>query len=377
MMVDQTTFTHTELLASHDYAEPLIANGVRCHGGFDADGHYISPRTRFRWSAIHAWQQQHQAQFATPLLGVDLEAFPDHYPNVTQAKYLLKEGVVLPLSLTLTRIGTVEGFGANIRNVNLPDLSKSFDEEITGTALAHLTEGLYEAHARDEAGFEDEGGHKQMWFAARDIGLAHRPSEDDLQEMMARMAAGGGIQAPTPETIAKAREMALANRMLPEDIDFNLELAIVRMSRLLLIELVAFLGFAWAEAVLSDTQLVAGDGEAARLVSYVRADESPHVAYLQCALSEMRDRTFRGRGTSGRTYAGTEIVGRVWDHLCHQFLVANRFGRRQDAYDTVLQGLRNHPRRERILEEFHALGDARPGPDGVWRDRQAGEEIVV
>ena len=29
--------------------------------------------------------------------------------------------------------------------------------------------GLYEAHARDEAGFEDEGGHKQMWFAARDI----------------------------------------------------------------------------------------------------------------------------------------------------------------------------------------------------------------
>ena len=48
-----------------------------------------------------------------------------------------------------------------------------------------------------------------------------------------------------------------------------------RMIGLLLIEISAFHGFHWAEAVLSDTDLVAGDGEAARIISYIRADETP------------------------------------------------------------------------------------------------------
>ncbi len=66
------------------------------------------------------------------------------------------------------------------------------------------------------------------------------------------------------------------------------------MIGLLLIEISAFHGFRWAEEVLGDTELVAGDGEAATLVSYIRADETPHVAWLRTALSEMRDRTWVG-----------------------------------------------------------------------------------
>ena len=50
------------------------------------------------------------------------------------------------------------------------------------------------------------------------------------------------------------------------------------MIGLLLIEISAFHGFTWAEGVLSDTDLIAGDGEAARIISYIRADETPHVA---------------------------------------------------------------------------------------------------
>ena len=370
MSTDQTAFTQDELLASHPYAEPLIAGGVRCHGGFDADGNYISPRTKYRWPAIRAWQAQHHAQFGTDLLDVALDAFPEHYPSVPQAKFLLKQGVKLPLSLTLTRIGTVEGFGAGIRTVNLPNLQACFVEDIAGTAMAHLNQGLYEAHARDEAGFEDEGGHKQMWFAARDVALEEQPSEAQVREMMERPGGPGMVTAPpTPEQIAKIRAQMLANRMLPDDIDFALEAAIIRMTRLLLIELVAFLGFSWAEAVLSDTELVAGEGEAARLVSYVRADEAPHVAYLKCALSEMRDRTFRG--ASGKTYPGTEMVGRIWQHLTYQFLVTSRLDRRNGAYDTVLQGLRAHPRREALLEEFHALGQVQLTPDSRWSDESA------
>ena len=83
------------------------------------------------------------------------------------------------------------------------------------------------------------------------------------------------------------------------------------MARLLLIEISAYHVFAWAEEVLADTDLVAGDGEAARLVSHVRDDEAPHVEYLKTTLSEMRDRTFVAE--SGRHVLGTAVVGQIWD----------------------------------------------------------------
>ena len=44
----QVAFTEAELLADVPVDTPLIAGGVRCHGGFDRDGNYVSPRTRFR-----------------------------------------------------------------------------------------------------------------------------------------------------------------------------------------------------------------------------------------------------------------------------------------------------------------------------------------
>ena len=96
----------------------------------------------------------------------------------------------------------------------------------------------------------------------------------------------------TPPPCAAA---ALANRGWPDDVDFDLESLIARMVRLLLIEISAFHTFAWAEELLADPDLVAGDGEGARLVSYIRADETPHVDYLRTALSELRDRTIVGR----------------------------------------------------------------------------------
>ena len=44
-------YTQEELLATHDIAESLYAAGVRCHGGFLADGTYVSPRTKYRMPA--------------------------------------------------------------------------------------------------------------------------------------------------------------------------------------------------------------------------------------------------------------------------------------------------------------------------------------
>ncbi len=182
----------------------------------------------------------------------------------------------------------------------IPDFSRCFDEEIAGTAIAHIDGGLFEAHARDEAGFGDLAGHDRMWFVARDIAFEHPPTDDMTARMMQRM----GID-PTPKSAAQLdeiRRVAISERALPDDIDFALETVVGRMIGLLLIEISAFHGFRWAEAVLGDAELVAGDGAAATLVSYIRSDETPHVAWLRTALSEMRDRTWVG--SSGRTSRG-------------------------------------------------------------------------
>ena len=47
----------------------------------------------------------------------------------------------------------------------VPDCQRFFDESIEGTAIEHLDRGLFEAHARDEAGWDEEAGHEHMWFA--------------------------------------------------------------------------------------------------------------------------------------------------------------------------------------------------------------------
>src|SRR5690348_6083509 len=106
------TWTASELLAEHEVVEPLIEGGVRCHGGFAADGAYVSPRTKNRVPAIAAWQQSHRDGFATEILDAPIELSPEVYPSVAQTKYLLREGVAEPTISSLTRIGTVEGFGS-------------------------------------------------------------------------------------------------------------------------------------------------------------------------------------------------------------------------------------------------------------------------
>ena len=71
MVTTQVDWTSQELLESDAVAEPLIAGGIRCHGGFDEHGDYVSPRTRNRWPAIKAWQRQRAEQFVTPILDIE------------------------------------------------------------------------------------------------------------------------------------------------------------------------------------------------------------------------------------------------------------------------------------------------------------------
>jgi hypothetical protein len=342
MTTAQVQFSESELLADVPVAEPLVAGGVRCHGGFDADGRYVSPRTLFRAPAIAAWGEQNCERFSTKLIDPPLEWWERSYPTVDQARFLIRAGVPEPLVATLTRVGTVEGYGANIRLLKPHDLQRHFVEDVRGTAVDHLGGGLFEAHGRDEAGWEEEAGHRDMWFAARDLAFERPPDELDVEAMLARMGFGPG------------RPGAGAARLLPDDISAELEMMVTLMIRVLFIEISAFHTFAWAEAWMSDTELVAGDGEAATLVSYIRADETPHVGYLRTALSEMRDRTWVGE--NGTKHPGTEMIGRIWDPLLAHSLGPARDEARRATHGEVEHWCAARANGDEILAEFNALG---------------------
>lgn len=357
MVTAQLDYTADDLLASHDIEEPLVAGGVRCHGGFLADGRYVSPRTKGRWPALQAWQRHHRDTCGTDVLHAPVDTWPGAYPNLAQAGFLLRNGVRDPIVVMLTRIGTVEGFGAMIRFLAPADMQRFFVEDIAGTATAHLGRGLVEAHARDEAGYGEEAGHDRMWFAARDIAFEHPVTEDQTALMLERLGIPVGAGADPDAAMAR-----FLSRRTFNELDLGLEMLIATMLRVMFVEIKAFHTFAWAEELLSDTDLVAGDGAAARIVSYIRADETPHVEYLRTSLSEMRERTFVTE--SGEGLAGSTVIDRLW-----QLGMEESLGLLEEQNRTAIAGevelaLARHRRGRDLLEEFHSLGDVRPGADG-------------
>jgi len=334
-----TRYTRQALLESGAYAEPLLAGGVRCHGGFDGDGCYRSPRTLFREPAIRAWQ----ARLGTAgheLLRVDPALMPPQYPNVEQAKLLLREGVRDPVVRRLTIISIVEGFGAVIRDVRVPPLDALVVEPIEGTALTHLSGGLFEAHARDEAGYRDEGGHKQMWEAARDLALDTPVVPGDvLLHMMG-------------EGPARARERTPSFPHL----DADLEAMLATMAQVLAVEVFAMGAFDWGEAVLSDPELSVDPAGARALVSYIRSDETPHVEYLRTALSEIAARTLRTR--AGGVLSGRDVVRALMHRTLQGLTGARRAAQRADLRASVEASAAAHPHPADLMERFDALETA-------------------
>jgi hypothetical protein len=135
------------------------------------------------------------------------------------------------------------------------------------------------------------------------------------------------------------------------------------MTRVLLIEIQAFHTFKWAEQWLSDANLVAGDGEAAKLVTYIRGDETPHVGYLKTALTEMRDRTWVG--TSGAKHKGTEMIDLIWEKALRQSLVGNRKQSLKAIMGEVEHFCAKRKNGKEIVEGFLALGNPLADLEGV------------
>ena len=174
MATMQTEFTEAELLADHQIVEPLIADGVRCHGGFDEEGRYVSPRPSTGGRPSRRGRTSGSRSSPLRILDVPLETWPENFPNVEQSKFLIGHGAPGPtISAPHPHRRRSEGFGAMLRHLPVPDFQRCFDEDITGTAIAHIDGGLFEAHARDESGFGELAGHDRMWFVARDIAFEH------------------------------------------------------------------------------------------------------------------------------------------------------------------------------------------------------------
>ena len=351
MQADRVVFTNEELLESARPERPLVANGVRCHGGFDADGRYFSPRTVHRAPAIAAWQGALRDQ-GHELIDIPRAAMPPQYPNVAQSVLLLRNGIREPMVRALTIISVVEGFGAIIRDVEVPDLASLVVEPIENTGLAHLRGGLFEAHARDEGGYRDEGGHKQMWEAARDLGLDNPKIPGDV--LMRMMGRRGRRARPEP--------------LFPQ-IDPKLHSMLQLMAQVLVVEVFAEGTFEWGKAVLSNPEVSAKPDEAGAMVGYIQADESPHVEYLRTVLSELRARTLRTE--DGSTIAGREVV----DGFMHRILHAITNERTREQRDAVEASTREAFSKavdpESLREEFESLTSLWTPPQTTGFEPQA------
>ena len=327
------SFSAEELLAHVPVTEPLLVRGVRCHGGFDADGGYHSPRTLWRMPAVQAWQRQHLATSPLPLVEIPEDVIPPHSIGAAQAKFLIREGVREPIIRILTEIAIVEGFGAMIRELPVPPLRSFVREEVSDTALEHLTRGLFEAHARDEAGWEQEGGHRQMWEAARDAAFSNPViSPEIFTGIMARRG-----QEPAPLFPALGPQVERLVRF---------------MVNVLAIEVFARSTFAWAEEVLSDPAVSDAPKEATDLVRFIRSDEAPHVEYLRTALSEITARTLYG--ADGSEYSGREVVAALMDRTLRAMIGQRQTERIRQLHD-MIRGTANRPDVEDLIARYDAL----------------------
>ena len=347
------TYTKDELLADPPFAERLEHGGRLLHGGLDADGRYLPPRSAYRLEAIAAWRAQLAAAgHPTDVLGV--EVIPEEFfPSEDKARLLLRHGARGAMARILTLIGLVEGFGnAGIKLMPPIDFQDYIVEPIGGTCLAHLHEGLLEAHGNDESGRGGECGHDQMWFAIRDAAL-DRPEilPDYFTNLPITPPPGydGPAQA-SPEALSVASMMA----PLIDGVDPLFELTVRGMATILVIELMAFRTFAWASRVLSDSACSADPDFAVSTIDHIRIDEDIHVGYLQTALAELATRTVKK--TDGTTLPGAELVAAA----CRT-AVDTQTGDRFDRilayrYGQIRDELLEHDDGEQLLAEFDALG---------------------
>ena len=251
-------------------------------------------------------------------------------------KFLLRSGVREPMVRWLSEIAIVEGFGAMIRELPVPPTSQLHPRgSPDGPRSAISRAGLFEAHARDEAGWSEEGGHRQMWDAARDAALSN---PNISPEIYANIIACRGVPQPPA--------------MFPE-LGEPVERLIRFMTNVLAIEVFAASTFAWAEEILSDPEVSDAPDDAANLVGYIRSDESPHVEYLRTALSELRACTLLG--THGEEVAGGVVVDALLARTLRVLAAERPRQQREEARADIAAAVATHRDAAGLRRRFDAL----------------------
>ena len=336
--MNKLNYTRDELMADHAYARPQVEAGYRLHGGFDADGSYVSPRTLNRWPAVTAWQEQLKRRNA-PLLDATVRLLKrGPYPTIDQQRYLLGQGFGETLWNSLTITGNIEARGGLLAQAVAPDFQQIVVEDISATALGHLNKGLLTAHGLDEAGDKsrDQGGHDLMWFAVRD-------------------ALFGKDAYPIPEVPQNLARREAVRHI--EEIPKEHEDWIILLMNVLLIEVKAESFFSFCQGVMTDpanfTDRHPAARHAAELVDRIRTDEAIHVAYLQTALSELR--SFTLKTLDGKTVPAGPVIDKVWEMLVEWHTVTNSEFTRAQSRDAIIERLKARPNGAMHAAKFDAL----------------------
>lgn len=331
------SYSRAEIMADHSYARPHIEAGYRLHGGFDAKGAYVSPRTLHRWPAVKAWGEALQKQ-GWPLIDASVRLLKgENYPNPAQQNVLLRHGLGQSLWNGLTVTGVIEARGRALCDVEAPDFQAIIEDDIAQTATGHLNKGLLYAHGLDEGGnpAQGEGGHDAMWFAVRD-------------------ALFGANAYPIPEIPESLSRPEQGRRfpLLPKEH----EGWILLLMNVLMIEVRAEKFFSYCCTVMRDPENFRDRREAALhaadIVERIREDEAIHVGYLQCFISELRRFTFKG--SDGSRLAGHTLIDPVWEKMIEWHAVTQAAESRAQSRDTIFALISAHGDAARLKAEFDA-----------------------
>jgi hypothetical protein len=336
--MSKLSFTRDEIMADHAYAQPQVEAGYRLHGGFDADGAYVSPRTLNRWPAVEAWQEQLKSRSA-PIIDATTRLLKrGPYPTVEQQKFLLGHGFGETLWNSLTITGIIEARGGMLAQAVAPDFQAIVVEDISNTCLGHLNKGMLAAHGYDEGGQKalGIGGHDDMWFAVRD-------------------ALFGKDAYPIPEVPASIGRPETGRRM--PQIPKEYEDWVLLLMNVLMIEVKAESFFSFCQGIMRDptnfTDRRAAANHAADLVERIRTDEAVHVAYLATVVSELRSLTIRTE--DGATVPGSSVIDPVWNQMIEWHAVTQAdFGRSQSR-EAIVGRLSAKPNGPALAATFDSL----------------------
>lgn len=332
------SYAREELLANHEFARPHEEAGYRLHGGFDASGKYVSPRTLHRPAAIAAWGDALKARGHALVDASQQLLKREHYPNRAQQNFLLELGLGQSLWNSLSVTGVVEARGRALAENPAPDFQTLIVEDIAETATGHLNGGLLVAHGLDEGGdpARGEGGHDRMWFAVRDM----------------LFGAHAWPHAQVPESLARPE----GGRRMPQ-IPPEYENWILLLMNVLMIEVRAEHFFRFCTDVMRDPANFRDRREvalhAAELVDRIRQDEAPHVGYLTVVISELRSFTFRT--VNGGTVKGAALIDPVWRGMVEWHSLANADFQREQTRAALHALLGAKPDGAALIRHFDAL----------------------